>query len=148
MTTVLIILLILFCVQGLVKFAVGFLVPYPVRINRIASYYRRDGRVIAVYDSVTLAVMVALVVLLLLTDMQYLSFVTGLVVGMLTIQIFFHRFSRTLPPERAPEPSAPPRKVMSYAIQDKPALAWREIAFMTVIFGWALYQLVTDGLLA
>lgn len=147
MTTVLTVLLILFCVQGLVKFAVGFLVPYPVRINRIASYYRRDGRVIAVYDSVTLVVMVVLVVLLLLTDMQYLSFVTGLVVGMLTIQIFFHRFREQLSPDRAPKPPAPPRQVMSYAIQDNPGLAWREIVFMSVIFTWSLYHLVMDGLL-
>jgi hypothetical protein len=147
MTTVLTVLLILFCAQGLVKFAVGFLVPYPVRIRRIASYYRRDGRVIAIYDSVTLVVVVVLVVLLLLTEMRYLSFVTGLVVGMLTIQIFFHRFREQLPPDRAPKPPAPPRQVMSYAIQDKPALAWREIAFMTAMFAWALYQLVVDGLL-
>ena len=34
---------IAFCVQGLVKFAVGFLAPYDARINRISSYYRRDG---------------------------------------------------------------------------------------------------------
>lgn len=81
LTTVLTVLLIAYCLQGLVKFAVGFLVPYPTRINRIASYYRRDGRTISIYDSVTLVVMVALVVLLLLTEMQYLSFITGLVVG-------------------------------------------------------------------
>lgn len=31
---------------------------------------------------------------------------------------------------------------MSYAIQGKPALAWREIALMTVLFGWSLYELV------
>ena len=31
---------------------------------------------------------------------------------------------------------------MSYAIQARPALAWREIALMTALFGWALYELV------
>jgi hypothetical protein len=144
MSTVLTVLLIAFCLQGLVKFAVGFLVPYETRINRIASYYRRDGRVIGIYDSVTLVVMAVLVVLLLVTEMQYLSFVTGLVVGMLTIQIFFHRFSKPLPADRAPEPPAPPRKVMSYAIQANPGLAWREIVFMTLVFLWALYQLIAE----
>jgi hypothetical protein len=142
MSIVLTVLLIAFCLQGLVKFAVGFLVPYETRIRRIASYYRRDGRVISIYDSVTLVVIAVLVVLLLVTEMQYLSFVTGLVVGMLTIQIFFHRFSKPLPESRAPESPAPPRKVMSYAIQADPGLAWREIVFMTVVFVWALYQLV------
>ncbi len=100
MTIALTILLIAFCIQGLVKFAVGFLVPYDTRIKRISSYYERDGRIISIYDSVTLAIIMVLVVLLFLTDMQELSFITGLIVGMLVIQIFFHRFSRPLAPEQ------------------------------------------------
>jgi hypothetical protein len=31
---------------------------------------------------------------------------------------------------------------MSYAIEANPGLAWREIVFMTVVFVWALYQLI------
>ena len=116
--------------------------PYRTRITRIAAYYRRDGRIISIYDSVTLIIIIALVVLLFLTDMQPLSFITGLVAGMLIIQIFFHRFSEPLVAERAPEPEAAPRKVMSYAIQARPGLAWREITLMTALFGWALYELV------
>jgi hypothetical protein len=139
---VLTVVLIAFCVQGLVKFAVGFLVPYQTRINRIATYYRRDGRIISIYDSATLVIIVALVILLFLTDMQELSFITGLVVGMLVIQIFFHRFDKPLAPERVPESGSPPRKVMSYAIQAQPGLAWREILVMTALFGWALYALI------
>jgi hypothetical protein len=142
MSVVLTILLIAFCLQGLVKFAVGFLVPYRTRIARIATYYRRDGRIISIYDSVTLGIIVALVVLLFLTDLQDISFITGLVVGMLIIQIFFHRFDKSLPPEHAPESGAPPRKIMSYAIQADPGLAWREIVVMTALFAWALYALV------
>ena len=142
MSVALTVLLIAFCLQGLVKFAVGFAVPYRARITRIAAYYRRDGRIISIYDTVTLVIIVALVVLLLLTDMQPVSFITGLVVGMLIIQIFFHRFSEPLASERAPDPEAAPRKIMSYAIQARPALAWREIALMTALFGWALYELV------
>ena len=142
MSIVLTIVLIAFCVQGLVKFTVGFLVPYPARIDRIERYYRRDGRIISIYDSVTLVIIVALVVLLFLTGMQELSFITGLVVGMLLIQIFFHRFDKPLAPEQAPESGAAPRKIMSYAIQAQPALAWREILVMTGLFGWALYALI------
>lgn len=142
MTTALTILLIAFCVQGLVKFAVGFLVPYHTRIKRIAAYYERDGRIISIYDSVTLAIIVALVVLLSVTGIQELSFITGLIVGMLIIQIFFHRFSDPLSPDRAPESPSPPRKLMSYAIQAHPGLAWREIIVMTALFAWALYVLI------
>ena len=54
MSTALTIVLILFCVQGLVKFAVGFLVQYRTRITRIAGYYERDGRIIGIYDTLTL----------------------------------------------------------------------------------------------
>jgi hypothetical protein len=143
MSTALTIVLILFCVQGLVKFAVGFLVPYRTRITRIAGYYERDGRIISIYDTLTLFIIVALIVLLFLVDMQELSFISGLIVGMLIIQIFFHRFSQPLTDDRAPETSAPPRKVMSYAIQDNPGLAWREITLMTALFCWALYELVS-----
>jgi hypothetical protein len=142
-TVALTILLIAFCIQGLVKFAVGFLVPYSSRIKRISSYYKRDGHIISVYDSATLAIIMVLVVLLFLTDMHELSFITGLIVGMLIIQIFFHRFSEPLTNDRAPETSSPPRKVMSYAIQANPGLAWREITLMTALFCWALYELVS-----
>ena len=142
MSVVLTIVLIAFCIQGLVKFAVGFLVPYRIRISRIATYYRRGGRIISNYDSVTLVVIVALVVLLFLNDMQELSFITGLVVGMLIIQIFFHRFDKPLALEQAPESGSPPRKIMSYAIQAQPALAWREILVMTALFAWALCALI------
>jgi hypothetical protein len=142
MSVALTIVLIAFCAQGLVKFAVGFLVPYPTRIKRIASYYQRDGRIITIYDSGTLVIIVALVLLLFLTEMQELSFITGLVVGMLLIQIFFHRFDKPLAPEQAPESGAPPRKVMSFAIQADPRLAWREIVVMSVLFVWALYVLI------
>ena len=60
---------------------------------------------------------------------------------MLIIQIFFHRFSEPLSEDKAPETSAPPRKIMSYAIQANPGLAWREILLMTALFSWALYAL-------
>ena len=97
--------LIAFCVQGSVKFAVGFLVPYQARIGRIATYYRRDGRIISIYDSVILVIIVGLIGLLSLTGMQDLSFITGLIVGMLLIQLFFHRFDKPLAPEQSPDPA-------------------------------------------
>lgn len=138
----LIVLLIGFCLQGLVKFVVGFAVPYRTRIARITSYYRRDGRIISIYDSVTLVIIVVLVALLFLTQIQPISFITGVIVGMLVIQVFFHRFAEPLSGEQAPERDAAPRKVMSYAIQARPAQAWREIALMTAFFVWALVELV------
>ena len=50
MTVALTILLIAFCIQGLVKFAVGFAVPYPPdQPDRVLL--QRDGRIISIYDS-------------------------------------------------------------------------------------------------
>ncbi|MGH3970816.1 MAG: hypothetical protein ACRDTV_22560 [Mycobacterium sp.] len=142
MLVALTIVLIGFSVQGLFKFCVGFLVPYRTRIRRIASYYERGGRIIGVYDTLTLLIIVAMIALLAVTEMQYTSFFTGLVVGMLIIQIFFHRFRVPLPAEKSPETPIEPRKLMSYAIQADPALGWREVALMTVLFVWALYEMV------
>lgn len=63
MSVALSIVLMAFCAQGLVKFAVGFVVPYPTRIRRVASHYQRRGRIISIYTTVTLIIIVALVVL-------------------------------------------------------------------------------------
>jgi hypothetical protein len=142
MKVALTIMLIAFSMQGLFKFCVGFLVPYRTRIRRIASYYERGGRIIGVYDTVTLLIVLAMIVLLAVTQMQYMSFFTGLIAGMLIIQIFFHRFRVPLPTEKSPETPIEPRKLMSYAIQANPGLGWREVALMAVLFVWALYEMV------
>jgi hypothetical protein len=147
MTIALEILLILFCLDGLRKFAMGFLVPYEVRIKQISKYYEKDSKVIGTYDSVMLAMIVVIVVLLFLTDMRHLNFIAGLVVGMLSIQVFYHRFNKVLPADKAPRPPVAPNKLNSFAVQADPGLAWREIVFMTVLLAWSLYMLV-KGILA
>ena len=74
------------------------------------------------------------------------SLITGLFVGILTIHVFIHRFSKPLTADNMPESPTPPRKLMSYATQANPRLAWRKIVFMTVVFVWALYMLFVEGL--
>ena len=128
MSIALTIVLIAFCIQGLVKFAVGFLVPYRTRITGSRPTTAATAASSASTTASPWSSSSRCVVLLFLTDMQELSFITGLVVGMLVIQIFFHRFSEPLDAEQAPESAAAPRKLMSYAIQAHPGLAWREIA--------------------
>ena len=120
------------------KFAVGFVVPYPTRIRRVASYYQRGGRIISIYDTVTLIIIVALIV-----PLSYdLSFITGLIVGMLVIQILTW-FSAPLPEDRAPESSSAKANHVLRA-QAHPGLAWREIVLMS-LFCWALYALIAPG---
>lgn len=146
MKLALVILLILYCVQALAKFAVHFLLPYDRRIRQMARNYAKDHKVIAVYDNVTLLVQIVLVALLVATDLHYLSFLTGLFVGMSLIQVYFHRFVRPLPEVKMPEGPLPPIKLMSYAIQAQPGLAWREYVLMAAAAIWGLYVLVVHGL--
>ena len=116
MSIALTILLIAFCVQGLVKFVVGFAVPYRTRIARISSYYRRDGRIISIYDSVTLVIIVALVVLLFLTDMQPLSFITGLVAACSSFRSSSTASANPSAADRTPEDGA--RTPQSHVLRD------------------------------
>lgn len=136
------ILLGLYTLQGLIKFVNLFAIPYPIRIRRIAAAH---GRFIKVFDDVLLVLMAVLVTLLALTGLEHLSFITGLLVGLTLTQLLFHRFDRPLSPEKSPQEPVTPIKVMSYAIQATPGLAWREIIVQSGLFVWALTMLVTQG---
>lgn len=136
------ILLILYIAQALLKMAVHFLVPYQTRRKRIDALYA--GRQIALFDDLVLLLMLVFIALLVVAGSPgYLSLVTGLVVGMTLIQVYFHRFSAPVPPEQAPAEPVTPIKLMSYAIQASPRKAWREYAIMTMLLVWALFTLLT-----
>jgi len=140
------ILLLLLLTQGLIKFIVFFFVGYDVRRRRLDKSYGKKTSATKVFDTVILLVLAVFVVLLFVSgEMKSLSFTTGLYVGMTLIQVYFHRFSDPLPPEKSPEPPVSPIKMMSYGIQAFPKKPWREILFMAVLFVWGLYKLITEG---
>ncbi|MBE1876279.1 hypothetical protein [Myceligenerans pegani] len=143
---VLVILLLLFMLQGLAKFLLWAVVPYETRIKRIAAMYARGPGPMSVFDTVNTALAGVLVVLLFLTDMQHLSFLTGLIAGMVLIQISFHRFNQELPDDKAPRMPAPPITLMSYAIQARPSRAWLEYSLITALFVWGIAVLVSRNL--
>ncbi|OLT87756.1 hypothetical protein [Mycobacterium syngnathidarum] len=147
MELVLIILLLVITVQSLAKFTAWLVVPYERRIAKVAAHYSAGPRRLAVADRVLLIAVLILVALQFAADMHYLSFITGLTVGMTLIQLFFHRFNRRLSDNRSPKQPASPIQIISYAIQDRPMLAWREIALITVLSVWAVYMLIGRGLL-
>jgi hypothetical protein len=137
------ILLALYVIQALLKMAVHFFVPYQTRRKRIDAIYA--GRQMALYDDIVLLLMLMFVGLLVVAGSPaYLSFITGLVVGMTLIQVYFHRFSAPPPPQQTPAPPVTPIKLMLYAIQASPRQAWRESSIMTGLLLWALYALVTS----
>ena len=140
------IVLLFFIVYSLLKFFVFFFVKYTTRRKWLDSSYK--GKT----SATTLSDIFLLVMVLLLLGFsfasgatEYVSFATGLLVGMLLIQLYFHSFSEPLPPEKSPEPPVSPIKTMSYAIEAHPAKAWRELVIITVILVWALYLLLTQG---
>ncbi len=108
-------------------------------------YDKGGGRIIKIFDDAVLIVMVVFVLLLFASGVEYLNFTTGLLVGMTLIQVYFHRFSDPLPPEKSPKPPITALKMMSYSIQANPGKAWRELIFMTILFIWALYMLFSQG---
>lgn len=136
------VLLALLILQALIKFLDQFLLKYEIRIRRIAASYAGGGGFLRWFDDVMLVLMLVLVGLLVVSGLEYLSFATGLVVGMTVIQVYFHRFNQPLPADRSPEPPVSPIKLMSYAIQATPARAWRELLLMTALFVWVLAALI------
>ncbi|WP_336215943.1 hypothetical protein [Nonomuraea sp. LPB2021202275-12-8] len=142
MEIVLKILLGLYILQALIKFVALFSVPYPTRIKRIAAVHD-DGGFLRWFDDILLLLMIVLVALLAAVGLEHLSFTTGLLVGLTLTQVFFHRFTRPLPPDRAPPPPVTPIKTMSYAIQAYPRLAWRDILMQGALLVWALFLLIT-----
>jgi hypothetical protein len=140
------VLLMLILIQSLVKFFVFFFVSYKYRRKRLDKAYGDKTSATKIFDNVILVVVLVFVILLYVSgEMKYLSFTTGLFVGMTLIQVYFHRFSDPLPPEKAPKPPVSPIKMMSYGIQAFPKKPWKEILIITVLFVWGLYKLITEG---
>jgi hypothetical protein len=140
------ILLIFFVVYSLIKFFVFFFVKYDTRRKLLDSSYNGKSTATKISDIFLMSMVLLLIVFLFLSGRtEYLSFITGLLVGMVLIQLYFHSFSEPLNPEQSPEPPVSPIKIMSYGIEASRGKAWRELLIMTLIFIWALYMLLTQG---
>ncbi len=137
--------LVVFSVYALLKFVFFFAVPYRTRRRALDKAYSGRTSATKTSDTVSVVVCICLVLLLLAAGgVSGSSFAAGLLVGMTLIQVYFHRFSTPVEPGRAPEPPISPIKVMSYAIQDRPARAARELTVMTLLLLWSLGMLATD----
>ena len=86
---------------------------------------------------------VILLGLLFVSGIEYLSFTTGFLVGLTTLQLYFHAFNTPL--EKQPAPPLTPIKMMSYAIKEMPAKAWVATLFISVILIWSLVMLVMNA---
>ena len=146
MSTTLKVLLTMYILYALLKFFEFFLRDEATKRKGLDTVYvQGNGRVVRIFDNVTLVFTLVLLALVFASGVEYLSFTTGLLVGMTIIQLYFHRFSDPLPPEKSPQPPITALKMLSYSIQANPGKAWRELVLMTLLFAWSLYMLATRG---
>lgn len=136
------ILLVLYLLQALLKFAVQAFVPYEKRIKKIEGYYSKEET--HTFDNILLVLTIAFVALLIAVGFDAVNFATGLVVGMTLIQLYFHRYSTPLPKDMAPKGVFSPIKYISYAIQADPRKAWRELLIVVALSLPLLYMLMDD----
>lgn len=140
---ILTVLLVLFSLHTLLKFAVFFFLPYRTRRRALDRAYSGSASATKVSDIFLLCVCLVLLGLLFATGADHVSFITGLLVGATLIQLYFHRFSEPLTDEQSPAPPLSPIKIMSYAIQAQPARPWRELLLFAALVLWGLYQFFT-----
>lgn len=140
------ILLVVYSLYSLLKFIEFFMRSDENKAKGLYRIYvQGNGSVIRIFDNVILVLMMLFLVLLFVSGVEYVSFTTGLLVGMTIIQVFFHRFSVPLAPEQSPSPPLTALKMMSYSIQANPGRAWRELLLITLLLVWSLYMLATRG---
>jgi hypothetical protein len=133
------VLLALYAIHALMKFAFFFLLSYSRRRRALEEAYKGKASATKIADIVLLVFVVGLVGLLAVRGADHVSFLTGLLVGMTLIQLYFHQFSAPLAPDEAPDPPASPIKIMSYAIQAKPGRPWKELIVIACLLVWSLY---------
>lgn len=128
-------------VHALLKFLFFFALPYTTRRKALDRAYGSKPSATSTSDAVVLTIAIAVAAFLFWRGIEPVSLLGGFWVGATLTQLFFHRFHEPVPSERAAPPEVSPLKMMSYAIQDKPALAWREMGLMAIFILATLYTL-------
>lgn len=119
------VVVLLLSAYSVLKFGFFFALPYGKRRAALDKSYDGKAYATGASDTVLLVIAVTLATLLLAGENEPISFLGGLFVGAVLVQLFFHAFHAPVPAEReAPEPRSPLKR-MSYAIQDRPARAWK-----------------------
>ena len=139
--TVLAILLVIYSVYALAKFCFFFMLSYPRRRKALDRAYAGKASATRTADALLLVFTILLAVLLGIRGADHVSFLTGLLVGMTLLQVYFHQFSVPLADDEAPGPPSSPIKIMSYAIQARPSRPWKELVVMACLLVWSLYSL-------
>lgn len=142
MDTLLVALLAIYSIFALLKPAFFAVLPYPKRRVMLDRSYAGRRSATGRSDLVLLLFCLVLVALLARRGAEPVSFLTGLLVGMTLIQVYFHRYSAPLADDEAPPPPASPIKTMSYAIQAAPGRGWVELAIIAVLLLWSFAEIL------
>jgi hypothetical protein len=140
------IILLVLSIHAVLKPLFFFILNYSVRRKQLDKSYGNKTSATTLFDNVILVIMIVIVILLFLThSMEYLSFLAGLYIGATLIQTYFHTFSSPLSEDKAPKPPVSPIKMMSYAIQATPEKPWKQLLFISILFLWGIYMIITNG---
>lgn len=140
------ILLLVLSVHALLKPLFFYILKYSVRRKQLDKSYGNKTSATKIFDNAIFIVMLIIVILLFLTNsITYLSFIAGLYIGATLIQTYFHAFSSPLPEDKSPKPPVSPIKMMSYAIQANPEKPWKQLLFISLLFLWGIYMILTKG---
>jgi hypothetical protein len=110
---VLAILIAAYSLHALAKFGFFFVLSYSSRRKALDRAYAGKASATKAADAVLLVFSIMLAGLLAVRGADHVSFLTGLLVGMTLIQIYFHQFSAPLSHDEAPSPPISPIKIMS-----------------------------------
>ncbi len=95
----------IFFVYSLIKFMFFFFVKYDTRRKLLDNSYKGKTSATKIQDIFLLVMILILMGLLFVSGAtEYVSFITGLLAGMVLIQTYFHSFSKPLTSEESPEP--------------------------------------------
>ncbi|WP_406855240.1 hypothetical protein ABEG18_22305 [Alsobacter sp. KACC 23698] len=142
MDTLLVWLLAIYSALALLKPVFFAVLPYGKRRSMLDRSYAGRTSATSRSDPILIVFCLVLVGLLARRGAEPASFLTGLLVGMTLIQVYFHRYSIPLNEAEAPPPPHSPIKTMSYAIQAAPGRAGIELAIIAVLLAWSLWSLL------
>jgi hypothetical protein len=131
-----------YALYALLKFCFFAILGYDRRRKLLDTSYGGRASATRISDYLLLFIAIGLSVMLAVAGADQVSFLTGLLVGMTLIQIYFHQFSRPLAEDRLPKPPVSPIKMMSYAIQAEPGRPWKEMLVIATLLIWSLAVIV------
>lgn len=141
------IILLLLSIQSIAKFLVFFLVKKETRMKMAEKMYKEgsgEGSATKVNDIIIYGLIFAMIILLFISGIEYVNFITGFMVGLTVLQMYLHSFNKPL--EKEPARPLTPVKMMSFAIKEMPQKGLFPQIIMTLGSIWFIIMMIKDFL--